>query len=154
MSLRQRVEDELRGAMKAMASGGDPLKLETCRMLKSAVKYREIELGQPLDDAGVMAVVGSLIKQRRDSVEQYRAGGRPDAAAKEEAEIVILQAFLPTQLGEAELGKLVDEAIAETGAKGPKDMGQVMKVLKVKAAGRAEGKTLSELVKARLSGSA
>ncbi len=154
MSLRQRVDDELKAAMKAMGAGGDPLRLETCRMLKSAVKYREIELGQSLDDAGVQAVAASLIKQRRDSVEQYRAGGRPDAAAKEEAEIAILQGFLPAQLGEAELVKLVDETIAEAGAKGPKDMGQVMKLLKVKAAGRADGKALSEMVKARLSGSA
>ncbi|MHB8420332.1 MAG: GatB/YqeY domain-containing protein [Myxococcales bacterium] len=152
MSLRQRVEDELKAAMKGMVGGGDPLKLETCRMLKSAVKYREIELGQPLDDAAVQTVVASLIKQRRDSVEQYRAGGRPEAAAKEEREIGILQAFLPAQLGDAELGALVDEAIAEAGAKGPKDMGQVMKLLKIKAAGRADGKTLSDKVKARLSG--
>lgn len=150
MGLRQRVDDELKAAMKAMASGGDQLRLDTCRMLKSAVKYREIELGQGLDDAAVLAVVASLIKQRRDSVEQFRAGGRPDAAAKEEKEITILQAFLPAQLGADELGKLVDEAIAEAGAKGPKDMGQVMKLLKAKAAGRADGKTLSDLVKARL----
>ncbi len=152
MGLRQRVDDELKAAMKAMASGGDQLRLDTCRMLKSAVKYREIELGQSLDDDGVMGVVASLIKQRRDSIEQFRAGGRADAAAKEEAEIAVLQTFLPEQLGASELGKLVDEAIAETGAKGPKEMGQVMKLLKVKAAGRADGKTLSDLVKARLQG--
>jgi uncharacterized protein len=153
MGLRQRVDDELKAAMKAMGSGpgsDGQLRLDTVRMLKSAVKYREIELGQPLDDAAVMAVVASLIKQRRDSVEQFRGGGRDDAAAKEEAEIVILQAFLPAQLGADELGKLVDEAVAEAGAKGPKDMGQVMKLLKAKAAGRADGKTLSDLVKARL----
>jgi uncharacterized protein YqeY len=152
MSLRQRVDDELKAAMKAMGAGGDQLRLDTCRMLKSAVKYREIELGQALDDEGVMAVVASLIKQRRDSVEQFRAGGREEAAVKEEAEIVILQTFLPAQLSAAELTKLVDEAIAESGAKGPKEMGQVMKLLKVKAAGRADGKTLSDLVKARLQG--
>ena len=152
MGLRQRVDDELKAAMKAMGSGGDQLRLDTCRMLKSAVKYREIELGQPLDDEGVMAVVASLIKQRRDSVEQFNAGGRPDAAAKEEEEISVLQTFLPAQLGANELGKLVDEAIAESGAKSPKEMGQVMKLLKVKAAGRADGKTLSDLVKARLQG--
>jgi uncharacterized protein YqeY len=95
-------------------------------------------------------VTATLIKQRRDSIEQFRAGGRADAAAKEEAEIVVLQGFLPAQLGADELGKLVDEAIAESGAKGPKDMGNVMKLLKVKAAGRADGKSLSDLVKSRL----
>jgi hypothetical protein len=153
MALRQKVDDELKAAMKAMGSGGDQLRLDTIRMLKSAAKYREIELGQPLDDEGVMAVVATLIKQRRDSVEQFRAGGRAEAAAKEEAEIAVLQTFLPAQLAGDELGKLVDEAIAETGAKGPKEMGQVMKLLKTKAAGRADGKTLSDLVKARLQGS-
>ena len=152
MSLRQKVDDELKLAMKAMATGGDPLRLESCRMLKSAVKYREIELGQPLDDAGVVTVIGSLIKQRRDSAEQFRAGGRPAAADKEEAEIAILQTFLPDQLGTEALGRLVDEAIAESGAKGPKDMGAVMKLLKSRTAGRAEGKTLSDLVKGRLGG--
>lgn len=150
MSLRQQVDDELKAAMKAMGSGGDPVRLETCRMLKSAVKYREIELGQPLDDAGVTAVVSSLVKQRREAIEQYRAGGRPDAAAKEEAEIVVLQGFLPAQLSAEDVQKLVDETIAETGAAGMKDMGKVMAALKSKTAGRAEGKTLSDLVRARL----
>lgn len=152
MSQRQRIDDELKAAMKARVAGTDSPRLETCRMLKSAIKYRELELGQPLDDAGIVAVAFALIKQRRDSAEQFRAGGRPEAAAKEEVEISILQGFLPEPLGEEALRKLVDDAIAEVGATGPKDMGAVMKVLKVRAAGRAEGKTLSELTKGRLGG--
>ena len=151
MSLRQKVDDELKAAMKASSSGHRE-RLDTIRMLKSAVKYREIELGQSLDDAGVAAVVGSLVKQRRDSVEQFRAGGRPEQAAREEAEIGVLQEFLPAQLSAAELGELIEQVVAETKAAGPKDMGAVMKVLKEKVAGRADGKTLSDAVKARLAG--
>jgi uncharacterized protein YqeY len=151
MSLRQKVDDELKAAMKASASGHRE-RLDTIRMLKSAVKYREIELGQSLDDAGVAAVVGSLVKQRRDSVEQFTAGGRPEQAAKEEAEIGVLQEFLPAQLSAAEVNELVEQAVVESKAAGPKDMGAVMKVLKERVAGRADGKTLSDAVKARLSG--
>ncbi len=150
MGLRQRVEEELKAAMKAMGSGGDPLRLETIRLLKSAVRYKEIDVGAELDDAGVAQVVSSLIKQRRDSAEQFRTGGRGEAAAKEEAEIAILQGFLPAQLSSEELARLVGEAIAEAGAKGPRDMGAVMKLVKARVQGRADGKTLSDLVKARL----
>jgi uncharacterized protein len=151
MSLRQKVDDELKAAMKASASGNRE-RLDTIRMLKSAVKYREIELGQSLDDAGVASVAASLVKQRRDSAEQFRAGGRIEQAGKEEAEIIVLQEFLPAQLSPEELGKLVDQAIVETGAQGPKDMSAVMKNLKEKTAGRADGKTLSDAVRARLGG--
>jgi len=150
MSLRQKVDDELKAAMKASSSGHRE-RLDTIRMLKSAVKYREIELGQSLDDAGVATVAGSLVKQRRDSAEQFRAGGRSEQATKEEAEIVVLQEFLPTQLSAAELNELVEQVVLETKAAGPKDMGAVMKILKEKVAGRADGKTLSEAVKTRLS---
>jgi uncharacterized protein YqeY len=151
MSLRQKVDDELKAAMKASSSGHRE-RLDTIRMLKSAVKYREIELGQSLDDAGVAAVVGSLVKQRRDSAEQFRAGGRGDQATKEEAEITVLQEFLPAQLPPDELSALVEQAVLETKAAGPKDMGTVMKILKERVAGRADGKTLSDAVKARLAG--
>jgi len=146
MSLRQKIEDDLKGAMKAR----EEAKLSTLRLLKSAVKYREIELGKTLDDGEVVVVVNSLVKQRRDAAEQYRAGGRPDAAVKEEAEIVVLQGFLPEQLSRAEVEELVSKAVLETGATGPKDMGLVMKRLKETVAGRADGKTLSDLVRERL----
>jgi uncharacterized protein YqeY len=146
MSLRQKIEDDLKAAMKARQEA----RLSAIRLLKSAVKYREIELGKTLDDVEVIGVVNSLVKQRRDAAEQYRAGSRADAALKEEAEIAVLHEFLPKQLSRAEIEELVVKAIAETGAAGPKDMGMVMKRLKEIVAGRADGKTLSDLVRERL----
>jgi uncharacterized protein YqeY len=148
MALKEQLDADLKTAMRDK----DTLKLSVVRMLKSAVKYREIELMKPLDDAGVLAVIASEVKRRRDSVEQYKAGNRQDLAEKEEAEIKILQGWLPQQLGEEELRAKVDEAIRKTGAQGPKDMGAVMKALLPEVQGKAEGKTVSDLVKARLSG--
>ncbi len=150
MGLRERLDADLKAAMKAK----DELKLSVVRMLKSAVKYREVEgeKAVTLDDAGILQVVGTEVKRRRDSVEQYRAGGREDLAKKEEAEIAILQSYLPAQLSEAELGAKVDEVVARVGAKGPKDMGAVMKALLPEVQGRAEGKAVSDLVKQRLAG--
>ena len=148
MALKERLDAELKTAMKEK----DAVKVSVVRLLKSAIKYREIELMKPLDDAGILGVVGSEIKRRRDSVEQYRAGNRPELAEKEEAEIVILQAYLPQQLSPAELEAKVDEVIARVGAKGPKEMGLVMKALLPEVQGRADGKVVSELVKQRLAG--
>ncbi len=148
MALKERLDAEMKAAMKDK----DALKLSTIRMLKSAIKYREIEVMKPLDDAGVQGVLASEIKRRRDSVEQYKAGNRQDLADKETAEIAILQAYLPQQLTQAELEAKVDEVIARVGAKGPKDMGAVMKALVPELAGRAENKVVSELVKQRLAG--
>ncbi len=148
MALKERLDQDLKSAMREKAQ----LKLDTIRMLKSAIKYREIELMKPLDDAGVLQVVASEIKRRRDSVEQYRAGNRTDLADKEEAEIALLQVYLPAQLSADELRAKVDEAVAKVGAQGPKDMGAVMKALLPEVQGRAEGKAVSDLVKARLSG--
>jgi uncharacterized protein YqeY len=148
MALKDQLDQDLKSAMREKAQ----LRLSTIRMLKSAIKYREIELMKPLDDAGVLGVVANEIKRRRDSVEQYRAGNRQDLADKEAAEIEILQAYLPQQLTEAEVRAKVEEAVKKVGAQGPKDMGAVMKVLLPEVQGRAEGKTVSELVKARLAG--
>lgn len=148
MALKEQLDAELKAAMRDK----DTLKLSVVRMLKSAVKYREIELMKPLDDVGVEGVIGSLVKQRRDSVEQYRAGNRQDLAEKEEAEIKILQAWLPQQLTPDELRAKVEEAVAKTNAQGPKDMGAVMKALMPEVQGKAEGKAVSDMVKARLSG--
>ena len=148
MALKEQLDADLKAAMRDK----DALRLSVVRMLKSAVKYREIELMKPLDDAGVLVVIGSEIKRRRDSVEQYRAGNRQDLVEKEEAEIRILQGYLPQQLTEDELRAKVDAAVASVGAKGPKDMGAVMKALLPEVQGRAEGKTVSEMVKARLAG--
>jgi uncharacterized protein YqeY len=148
MALKDQLDQDLKSAMREKAQ----LRLSTIRMLKSAIKYREIELMKPLDDAGVLGVVANEIKRRRDSVEQYKAGNRQELADKEAAEIEILQAYLPQQLSEAEVRAKVEEAVKKVGAQGPKDMGAVMKVLLPEVQGRAEGKTVSELVKARLAG--
>jgi uncharacterized protein YqeY len=148
MSLKERLDQDLKAAMREKAQ----LRLDTIRMLKSAIKYREIELMKPLDDAGIHAVIASEVKRRRDAAEQYRAGNRPELADKEDAEIAILQGYLPQQLSPDELRAKVDEAVKKVGAQGMKDMGAVMKALMPEVQGRAEGKAVSDMVKARLSG--
>jgi uncharacterized protein YqeY len=146
-SLKERIDADLKEAMR----GKDELGTSVLRMLKSAVKYKEVEPGgHALEDAGVLAVIQTLIKQRRDSVEQFRAGGRPDLADKEEREIAKLQSYLPAQMSPDDLRAEVRAAIAQVGAKGPKDMGAVMKALMPRVQGRAEGKAVSEAVKAEL----
>jgi hypothetical protein len=148
MSLKDQLDAELKSAMRDKAT----VKLSVVRMLKSAIKYREIEIMKPLDDGGVLQVIASEIKRHKDSVEQYRAGNRQDLVEKEEAEIVILQTWLPTQLTEAEVRAKVEEVVVRVKAQGPKDMGAVMKALLPEVQGKADGKLVSELVKARLSG--
>jgi hypothetical protein len=143
--------DRIDQDMKSAARAKEARRLNTIRMLKSQMKYREIEKGSALDDADVIAVIGSMIKQRKDSAGQYSAGGRPELAENENAEIAILEAYLPRQLTDAELAALVQESVAAAGAKGPRDMGAVMKALMPKIAGQAEGKRVSEAVKAALS---
>jgi uncharacterized protein len=146
-SLKERIDADLKDAMRSK----DELGTSVLRMLKSAVKYKEVEPGaHALEDSGVMAVIQTLIKQRRDSVEQFRAGGRTDLADKEEKEIAKLQSYLPAQMSPDELRAEVRAAIAQVGAKSPKDMGAVMKALLPKVQGRAEGKAVSEAVKAEL----
>ena len=145
------LADTIDADMKAAARAKEARRLGTLRLLKSQVKYREIEKGKAVDDADVIAVIGSMIKQRKDSASQYAAGGRPELAEQENAEIAILEAYLPRQLTDAELAALVQESVAAAGAKGPRDMGAVMKVLMPKIAGRAEGKRVSDAVKGALS---
>jgi len=146
------LKDQLDADMKTSMREKDTVKLSVVRMLKSAIKYREIEAMKPLDDAGVLQVVSGEIKRHKDSIEQYRAGHRQDLVEKEEAELVILQSWLPAQLAEGELKALVEAAVVKTGASGPRDMGTVMKALLPDVQGKADGKLVSELVKARLSG--
>jgi len=148
MALNERIDADLKSAMKDR----DVLRLSVVRMLKSAVKYREIEVGKALDDIGVEVVVAAEIKRRRDAAEQFRAGGRAELAEKEEKEISLLQAYLPAQMSQADLEAKVGEVIARVGAQGPKDMGAVMKALLPEVQGKAEGKVVSDLVKARLAG--
>ena len=145
--LVERIDADMKDAARAK----EARRLGTLRLLKSQMKYREIEKAKPLDDADVVAVIGSMIKQWKDSAAQYAAGGRPELAANENAEIVILEAYLPRQLTDEELTNLVQESVAASGAKGARDMGAVMKVLMPKIAGRAEGKRVSDAVRGALS---
>ena len=146
-SLKERIDSDLKEAMRSK----DELSTSVLRMLKSAVKYKEVEPGgHALEDAGVLAVIQTLIKKGRDSVEQFRAGGRPELADKEEREIARLQSYLPAQLSPDELRAEVRAAVAQVGAKGPKDMGAVMKAVMPRVQGRAEGKAVSDAVKAEL----
>jgi uncharacterized protein YqeY len=146
-TIRERLDADLKDAMRAK----DELKTSVIRMAKSAIKYKEVEDTKTvLDEAGILNVLTSMVKQRRDSVDQYRAGNRADLAEKEEKEIVIIQQYLPQQLSAAELSAEVQKGITEAGAKGPKDMGAVMKVISGRLKGKAEGKAISEEVKAQL----
>jgi len=146
--LLQRIDSELKDAARAR----DAQRLTVLRALKSAIKYREIEAGNELDDAAVIAVIQTQIKQRRDAASQFTDGGRPELAANELQEISALEAFLPKQLTDAELDELVRAAVAKTGAKDAKGMGLVMKALLPEVQGRAEGKRVSDAVKKALAG--
>lgn len=151
MSLAERITQDMTTAMKAR----EELKLSTLRMVKTAIKYREIERGHALDDNEVMQVLATQIKQREDSAAQFEQGGRPELAEKERAERVIIESYLPRALSSAEIEATVRAAIAETGAREPKQMGAVMKaaMAKFQAAGqRADGKLVSETAKRLLGG--
>ena len=149
MALIETISQELTQAMRDK----DTVKLGTLRMAKAALMNREIERGHALDEAESLQVVASLIKQRRDSIEQFRGGGRDDLADKEAAEIAVLERYLPPPVEAAELERAVDETITELGATTAKDMGRVMKGVLAKFAGRtADGKLVSELVKRKLAG--
>ena len=148
MALKEQLDADMKSSMREK----DTVKLSVVRMLKSAIKYREIEAMKPLDDVGVLQVISGEIKRHKDSIDQYRAGNRQDLVEKEEAELAILQAWLPAQLSEGELKALVEAAVVKTGAGGPRDMGAVMKALLPDVQGKADGRLVSELVKARLSG--
>jgi uncharacterized protein YqeY len=143
MSLQERISQEIKSAMLAR----DAERLSTLRMLKSALGYAQIEKKtESLPDAEVVALVQKEVKKRRDSVEQFEKGGRAELAAKEKQEIVVLESFLPQPLTADVLEKLVRDTISELGATSKKDMGAVIKAVQAKAAGRADGKTISGLV--------
>ena len=131
----------------------DPVRLTALRMLKAALTNREVERGRALDAAESQQVVVSLVKQRRDSIDQFTKGGRADLADKEAAEIRVLEAYLPAAADPAAVERAVIDAIAETGATSPKDMGKVMKAAMARLAGQTvDGKTVNELVRAKLAG--
>lgn len=146
MTLADQIQQDLRQAMK----GKEAVRLVALRMLLAAIKNREIEERHALADDVVLKVVSTLIKQREESIALYRQGGREELAAKEEAEIVYLRAYLPQQMSSTELEHMIDAAIAETGATSNRDMGKVMKIVVPKIAGRADGKIVSDLVRKKL----
>ena len=146
MALKQQILEDIKSAMRA----GEKDRLGVLRMLAAAIKQREVDERIELDDAQTLAAVEKMIKQRKESAAQYRAGAREELAVKEEAEIAILMAYLPEQLSDAELDRLIHDAIAETGATEMKDMGKVMGVLKPKLQGKADMGEVSAKIKARL----
>ncbi|MFM9943445.1 MAG: GatB/YqeY domain-containing protein [Hyphomicrobiaceae bacterium] len=143
--LRQRLSDDMKTALKA----GEKERLGVIRLMISAMKAADMEPGQKaeLDDAGIIAVMTKMVKQRRDSIEQYTNGGRPELAAKEQAEITIIEAYLPKMMGESEQRAAIAVLIKDIGAAGPKDMGKVMGALKTKFAGQMDMSKASGLVK-------
>ena len=148
MSLQEEISAALKDGMRAK----DEAKLTSLRLVLTAIKKKEKEVRRSLKDPEVIAVVSSQIKQRQESIDQYRKAGRQDLADVEEREIQVLQVFMPEQLSEEEMSQAVDEVIAEVGAVSIKDMGKVMKASMAKLAGRADGRIISTMVKAKLSG--
>lgn len=147
MSLLERVQADMVAAMKAKQED----RLSALRMAKAALKKQEIDSMKPLDEAAGMQVMNTLLKQRRESADMFRKGGREELAAKEEAEILILEGYLPSAPSQAEVEEAISAAIAETGATSAKQMGAVMKAAQARLAGkRVDGKMLSELVKTKL----
>ncbi len=147
MALTEQVDKDMVAAMKAR----EELRLSTLRMMKTALKLKQVETGQSLDDAAAVAVLRTLVKQRHDSVEQFRKGGREEMAAKEEAEIKIIEGYLPAAASDQEIDAAVSAAIAETGATLAKDTGKVMKAAMARLAGKnADGKRVNERVRAKL----
>jgi uncharacterized protein YqeY len=145
--------DELSASIADAMRRHDPVRLSTLRMLKSALVNREIERGHALDEAESLQVVASLVKQRKDSIEQFTKGGRQELADKEQAEIHVLEGYLPAAADPAAVEQAVVDAILETGATSPKDMGRVMKAAMARLAGQTvDGKTVNELVRAKLTG--
>lgn len=147
MTLNEKVGADIAAAMKTR----DAVRLSALRMLKAAVMNKSVEKGRDLEDAEVLQVVSSLVKQRRDSIEQFAKAGRADLVEKETAEIAVLQAYLPPAATAEEIDAAVAEAIAESGATSPKDMGKVMKIVMPKLAGKnADGKAVNDAVRRRL----
>ena len=146
-TLKERITEDMKAAMRA----AEKERLSTIRMVQAAIKQREVDERIVLDDAQVIAVLEKMVKQRRESVVAFEQGGRQDLADKEQAEIVLLQSYLPAQLSDAEIDALIKEAVAATGAASVKDMGKVMAAVKAKAAGRADMGAVSARIKAALS---
>jgi uncharacterized protein YqeY len=147
-TLKERITDDMKAAMRS----GEKERLGVIRMITAAIKQREVDERISLDDAQVLAVLEKMVKQRKESLVQFQAGNRPDLVDKESAEITLLQAYMPSQLDEADLDALIGEAIAATGATGIKEMGKVMAIVKGKAQGRADMAAVGAKIKAKLGG--
>jgi hypothetical protein len=147
-ALKDRITEEMKNAMRA----GEKERLATIRLILSAIKQREVDERIQLDDTEVLKVVEKMVKQRKESIAQFEAGGRADLVAKEQAEMAVLQTYLPAQISEAEIDALIAEAVASTGAASIKDMGKVMAAVKAKAQGRADMGAVSARIKQKLSG--
>jgi uncharacterized protein YqeY len=144
--LKQQITDAMKAAMK----GGDKARLGVVRLMLAAIKQREVDERIELDDSQVLAVLDKMVKQRRDSMQQYGDAGRDDLATVEAAEIEVIQEFLPTALSETEISAIIEAAIAETGAESMRDMGKVMGIVKPQVQGRADVGQVSGLVKQKL----
>ncbi|MGH8766209.1 MAG: GatB/YqeY domain-containing protein [Burkholderiales bacterium] len=148
MDLKSKIIEDMKAAMRAKESA----RLSTIRLLLSAMKQKEVDERVTLTDADVLAILEKMLKQRRESITQFEKAGRNDLVDHEKAEVVVLSAYLPQQMSEAEVADAVSAAVKESGAAGPKDMGKVMGLLKAKLAGRTDMGKLSGLVKAKLAG--
>jgi uncharacterized protein YqeY len=148
MSLKERITDDMKAAMRA----GEKERLGLIRMITAAIKQREVDERIVLDDIQVLSVLEKMIKQRKESLVQFQAGNRQDLVEKEAAEITLLQGYLPSQLSATEIDALIAEAVAATGATSIKDMGKVMAVIKGKAQGRADLGKVGAIIKAKLGG--
>ena len=148
MTIQEKIQSQMADAMRYR----DQLRLSVLRMMKTAVKNKEIEKMKPLEEPEVLVVLNTLVKQRKDSVEQFRKGGREELAQKEEAEIKIIEEYLPAAASEDDIRRAIDEAVQETGAASMKDMGKVMKAALARLAGKsADGSRVSSMVKEKLS---
>ena len=147
MSLKERLEEDQKAALRS----GEQLRLSVLRLLRSAIHYAEVERGGPLEDDDVLTVISRQVKQRRESIEEFRKGQRPDLVEKEEAELAILQGYLPAQASREELESIAQQVISEVGARGGQDMGKVMPQVMARLRGRADGRLVSQVVQDLLS---
>jgi len=147
MSLKDNIQEDVKAAMRSK----DKERLQTLRLITAAIKQKEVDERIELDDAAILTVLEKMLKQRKDSIEQFGKAGRDDLIAKEEAEVVVIQEYMPEQMSEADIAAIVDAAVASTGAESMKDMGKVMGQVKPQVAGKADMSVVSKLVKDKLS---
>lgn len=147
MTLKDRLDEDQKAALRS----GEQLRLSVLRLLRSAIHYAEVDRGSPLDNDGVMAVLIKQAKQRRESIEEFRKGNRPDLADKEAAELAVLQEYLPSQASREEVEAIARQVISEVGARGKQDLGKVMPLVIAKLRGKSDGRVISQVVQELLS---